>query len=122
MGKLRRTGADEIRVSVTGHTTPSGKPFTILSKILGDANPTTMAPAGIPRPRYYDVFVDGITGGTAKVSITCDSLARNSPMRYWDKPGGTWVDVKNRSIAGGTISGDIPVSALHGTPIVIGTN
>jgi len=86
-----------------------------------DGNPVATSPA-LPRgfkPRFYDVRVEGITGGTAKIGITFYEVKSDSPLQYWDDK--VWADVMNRSVSGNTISGDIPVDALHKTPIVLGT-
>jgi len=68
---------------------------------------------------FFDVMVHGVSDGTATVTITHDSVKPGTQMQYWDGRG--WTDVANLSVRGNAISGDIPVSALHGTPIVIGT-
>jgi len=41
-------------------------------------------------------------------------------MQYYDSSSGTWVTASNIVVTGAQICGDIPVSALSGTPIATG--
>ena len=66
---------------------------------------------------YYDVKVAGATDGTAQVCISPTSTT----MQYYDSSSGSWVSASNIVVTGTQICGDIPVSALNGTPIATGT-
>ena len=78
--------------------------------------------------KFVDIQVIGFTIGTAhvKVSYTDDELAvaglieDGLSLYYWD--GNSWVsaDNSNVDIDNNIVSGDIPVSALAGTPVAIG--
>ncbi|HEY6283628.1 MAG TPA: hypothetical protein VIW22_06865 [Nitrososphaerales archaeon] len=68
---------------------------------------------------FFDVMVQGVSNGTARVTITHVSVKPGTQMQYWN--GKSWTDVANLSVRGHAISGDIPVRALKGTAIVIGT-
>lgn len=102
--------------------TPQGRPFVVRTQSLGGERPSwTTTSRLLSHPiAYYDVSVDGISGGKATISITNDSVEKGKArMQYWGGEG--WVDVPGASVSDHTISGDIPVSSLHGTPIVVGT-
>lgn len=107
-----------VKVTIAGHQLGSA-PFSVHSQALGASQPPGTGPVGLGSPLFYDVSVHGINAGTATVSITEGVVSPQSKMEYWDK--GKWTAAANQSVAGGTISGEIPVSSLHGTPIVIGT-
>lgn len=111
---------EKIKVLIAGHTTPSGTAFTVHSQVLGNKPPELVRKVKVifKKRGFYDVSVDGISDGTATVSITTDAF-KPKEMQYWRE--GEWVDVEHKSAEGNTISGDIPVRYLHGTPIVIGT-
>jgi len=73
---------------------------------------------------FYDVSIYGIASGTAHVCITGGLLSVLSTMRYWNRSTSLWVSAANISVSNNfpspTICGDIPVTALSGTPIAIG--
>ncbi|MDE1854069.1 MAG: hypothetical protein KGI38_10060 [Thaumarchaeota archaeon] len=109
-----------IRVAIAGHSTPSGTPIGVHSQVLGSSQPAGTGRVNLHPPLlFYDVSVQGISDGTATISITNDAVKSGAKLQYWD--GGRWVDSGNQSVRGNTIKGDIPVRSLHGTPIVIGT-
>lgn len=92
------------------------------AKSLGGKLPSGTTKNGLlPHPiAYYDVSIDGISDGTATVSITNDGVQKNKTrIQYWG--GANWVDVTAANVTDHTISADIPVRSLHGTPIVVGT-
>lgn len=118
----RRILLEGISVHIKGHTTPQGQPFTVHAKSLGGKLPSGTTKNGLlPHPiAYYDVSIDGISDGTATVSITNDGVQKNKTrIQYWG--GANWVDVTAANVTDHTISADIPVRSLHGTPIVVGT-
>jgi len=66
---------------------------------------------------YYDVSVSAETGGMAQVCISPANGA--TAMQYFY--GGTWVSATGITTPDNSICGTIPVYALGGTPIAIGT-
>jgi hypothetical protein len=68
---------------------------------------------------YYDVSVEGISDGMARVRITNSDVTALTTIQYWD--GKQWKDASDESTSGNTIIGTIPVSALKGTIVAIGT-
>ncbi len=68
---------------------------------------------------YYDVHVSGASDGIARVCITNYNIYFGTTMDYWN--GVSWASAANIQVIGVMICGDIPVSALTGTPIGIGT-
>ncbi len=84
------------------------------------ANPILSAGAGAV---YYDVKVTQDTGGplgsdvTVTVYLTDPTFTGASTMAYWD--GTSWIPVATTFTAPHTISGNIPASALTGTPITV---
>jgi hypothetical protein len=64
------------------------------------------------------VNVQGISDGTATVCITNSGVLCQTTMQYWN--GAQWVMAADVVVSLNTICGDIPVSALTGTPIAIG--
>ncbi|MEO9309250.1 MAG: hypothetical protein ABI337_03040 [Nitrososphaera sp.] len=61
----------------------------------------------------------GISDGTANVCITHPNVVSGSTMEYWT--GSSWASATAISVSGTTICGNIPVSALTGTNISIGS-
>jgi hypothetical protein len=68
---------------------------------------------------YYDVKISGASDGMARVCITNFNIYFGTTMQYWN--GASWVSAANIQVIGPLICGDIPVSALMGSPIGIGT-
>jgi hypothetical protein len=66
---------------------------------------------------YYDVKVSGAVDGTAQICISPTAAT----MQYYDSTSSSWVSASNIVVTGTQICGDIPVSALTGTPIATGT-
>ena len=110
---------DVIDVTITG-AKPSGYNQIVRAQVFG-----SKPPEGKPDPpkkmgfRHYDVFVEGFLGGTATIRITNDLVTGTHMMHYLD--GTEWIPARNLNVKGKTIHGEIDVSKLHWTPIVIGT-
>ena len=114
---------DGVTVKITGVTPTSN----VKSVTISSANYIGISPAGVGAislsgVQYYDINVcpSSNLGNNviAQISITSSAVTAHTLMQYWDK--GTWINVSNLSVSGTTISGDIPVSELEGTPIAIG--
>ncbi|MDE2589635.1 MAG: hypothetical protein KGL95_08230, partial [Patescibacteria group bacterium] len=72
----------------------------------------------LSNPKYFDVLVSGISDGTANVCIANSIVVSGSTVQYWT--GSSWASATNISVSGTTICGNIPVSTLTGTNIIIG--
>ena len=107
-----------VEVTISGAQVPQGQPFTVSSRTLGKTRPGGTPDPGLKSPVFYDVAVRGLSGGTATISITDDSVGQGTRMRYWG--AGKWSDAGGVSVRGKTVTGTVPVGSLGGTPIVIG--
>ncbi|MGP8057938.1 MAG: hypothetical protein ACLP9K_10110 [Nitrososphaerales archaeon] len=118
-GNLTAVSTDTgVNVSITG-TTATG-PVTINATEYGDTPPSSGADLSLGSgAAYYDVEVSGATDGTAEVCITPSNGA--TTMDYYQSPSGPWTQAAPLSFPGDSICGVIPVSALSGTPIAVGT-
>jgi hypothetical protein len=115
-GTLTATSASTgVSVSIMG-TSATGSVTITTSNEGGSApatGPDTLLESGAA---YYDVEVSGASDGMAQVCITPADGA--STMQYYD---GAWTPATGITFPDGSICGYIPVSALHGTSIAIGT-
>jgi YVTN family beta-propeller protein len=111
-----------VAVNISGSTAPDGTSVTISSIIFGDTSPSDTESAHLNGAQYYDVNVSSVSDlgidVTAQISISNLGITAQSVMLYWFN--GIWNAASDLLIAGSTIFGNIPVSALGGTPIVIG--
>ena len=115
--KHEKTG---IEVAVTKSAAPDGTSVALTSEVLGSKQPPKTDSKPWERGIYFDVKVTGIRDGTARVCITNAAVESWSPMFYWD--GKSWVVAVNHEVVQQTVCGDIPVSDLGRTPIIIGTS
>jgi hypothetical protein len=115
-GSLDATPITGVSVSVSGSSTLLSD-ATIITKDL-PGQPTGTGVLDLSGSAFYDVQISGITDGTARVCITSPSVTAQTSMSYWNGTG--WISATNTSVSGSTICGDIPVSFLDGTPIVVG--
>ena len=108
------------KVKITKSTARDGKEVSVTSKAL-DSRPSETKLPKLKPPTYFDVKIlqDEISDGSANICITDASVKSTTKMQYWKKP--EWLNAKNWTVSRQTICGDIPVSELHRTPIVIGT-
>ena len=111
--------ATGVFVEITGSTSPDG---TLLN--ITTAGRSATPPAGVAAPNlagasYYDVRVLGSSTGTAKVCFSIAGLPSDAAMEYWN--GGAWVIASAVSVGTGSVCGQVPVSALSGTPFAIGS-
>jgi hypothetical protein len=114
---MDQTSLTGVSVSITGSSAPDGTSVTIATTKLGGVS-TDVIQVGTSPAAYYDVNVQGISDGTATVCITNSGLLGQTTMQYWN--GAQWVMATDVVVSGNTICGNIPVSALTGTPIAIG--
>jgi hypothetical protein len=117
-----QTSSTGTSVTITGSTAPDGTSVMVISRDLGSTQPTGTGSVSLGSSSYFDVQIQGITDGTAKVCITNAAVTSATVMEY--AVGTAWVSAlpypPGGTVTGTTICGEIPVSALQGTPIVIG--
>jgi len=106
-----------VSVSIVGSTAPDGTSVAIATTTLSGVS-TDVVQVGTNPAAYYDVNVQGISDGTATICITNSGVLGQTMMQYWN--GAQWVMATDVVVSGNTICGNIPVSALTGTPIAIG--
>ncbi len=109
-----------VSVDISGASATGTVTLTISDD--GDTPPPAPANADINLGgggAYYDVQVSGASDGVALVCITNFNIYFGTTMDYWN--GASWVGAANIQVIGNVICGDIPVSALSGSPIGIGT-
>jgi PKD repeat protein len=113
-----------VSTTISGSSAADGTNVTVASVDYGNNQPTGTGNVQLNGTEYYDVNVSSSTslgaGAMARVSITSPSVTATSTMQYWYS--GVWNTAGNISVNVGLISGDIPVAALGGTPVVIGTS
>jgi hypothetical protein len=107
-----------ISVTITGATESFGWPVDVTTETLSEPNSGVPAP-DLASPAYYDVFVRGILSGNAQVCIPSRTAVSSTTMQYWT--GATWKNASDIRLNAGTVCGTIPVSALSGTNLVLGT-
>jgi hypothetical protein len=109
-------GTTGVDVSVSG--APDNTATTIFSSVLPSQPPNT-GTLSISGLGFYDVRISGITSGTANVCIYNAGVDSTTLLQYYS--GGSWVSATSIvDTPGVSICGDIPVSALNGTPLVPG--
>ncbi|OLC33243.1 MAG: hypothetical protein AUH84_07305 [Thaumarchaeota archaeon 13_1_40CM_4_38_7] len=109
-----------VNVTVSGASVPCCG-VSVTSVNYGTAQPAATGPLSIDQIGFYDVKIIGISDGTALVCISNPNITmQTNVMQYWFN--GIWNDASNPTVSGNIICGSIPVSALNGTPIVIGTH
>jgi len=111
-----------IKVDINDSSAVDGTSATLTSAYYGAISPpgtTTLLLAG---PSYFDINISSVSNlganAVAQVYISSPLVTPQTLMQYWN--GQIWNDVPNLSLSGTTISGLLPVSALGGTPFVIG--
>jgi len=118
-GATDQSSVTGIGVTISGSSAPDGTNVTVTTSDLSSRGPGVEV-SGLGSPQYYDVSIVGIADGTARVCITTTQDPSGLTMQYWD--GTTWVTAANISVSDSTvICGDMPVSALLGTNIALGT-
>ncbi len=115
---MEGTQSEAVRVSIAG-LKPSGGPVVVKHESFGSRRPSDADKERLRSPIFFDVFVDGVSEGTATVAITHDSVTRAHKVHHWD--GAKWVDHAERKVDGKTITAEFKVADLRGTAIVIGT-
>jgi hypothetical protein len=122
-GSASAAGNGGVAVALSGSSAPNGTNVVISSANYGSVQPTGTSNPPLAIPQYYDINLSPSSNlgdnAMAHISITNSAVTSQTKMQYWYN--GAWNDVSNLSVSGSTISGDIPVLALGGTPLAIGT-
>lgn len=106
-------------VTITGSTASSGT-SVIVSAAKLNSQPVGTSRLSLNGVGYYDIWIGGISDGTARVCITNPSISSSTnSILYWT--GRSWVSASNITVSGNKLCGNIPVGALTGTPFVIGS-
>jgi len=118
-----QTSETGVNVTISGSTSPNGTRVVINSSDLGSYQPTGTGSTGLNGTKiFYDVSVQGISTGSAKVCISNPAVNSFFVMKYWNANLTIWVNAGSQTITGTVICGVIPVPDLDGTPIVVGTS
>jgi hypothetical protein len=119
--------SDGVSTTITGSSAPNGTGVTVSSVDYGNTQPVGTGTIQLNGTEYYDVKVSSGSylgaGAMAEITIASSAVTTNSTMHYWyNDQWNTASNISvNMSLTPPTIIGDIPVAALGGTPIVIGT-
>ena len=119
--------SDGVSTTITGSSAPNGTGVTVSSVDYGNTQPVGTGTIQLNGTEYYDVKVSSGSylgaGAMAEITIASSAVTTNSTMHYWyNDQWNTASNISvNMSLTPPTITGDIPVAALGGTPIVIGT-
>ncbi|MBI3859250.1 MAG: hypothetical protein HY296_03280 [Thaumarchaeota archaeon] len=127
-----------VSVTITG---ASGTNVAVISQNQTTAAPSGLGALNVSSAIFYDLMINGISTGTARVCISSPRVTQGMAggMQYWN--GTIWVFAADQAISqftrtntyppNGTLSasissvivlcGDVPVSALTGTPLGAGT-
>jgi hypothetical protein len=109
-----------VSVNITG-SVPDGANITVTSTYYGTTQPfgTGALQVGVA---FYDVKISSDTplgsNATANIYFTNPAFSTQNFISFWN--GNSWVIVDSHFISPNTICGIIPVSALTGTPIMVG--
>jgi len=97
-----------------------GAEVTVTIEAYGDKPPFRKGETKVEWPSYYDVKVEGIADGIASICLASTSGKDPTVMRY-RRDDGVWLYADHLEPSGKTITGEIQVPHLHGSPIIIGT-
>ncbi len=112
-----------IQITVTGATSPQGTVESVNSFIYSSTPPSTTnvySQLGTQPLLFVDVRLTPNVGGTATVCVTNGTISSSNWMYYETTNSSSWTSAFNvQFVAPNTLCGEIPVSMLYGTPIVI---
>jgi len=119
-----QTSTTGVSTYIYGSTSPDGTSVVVESSNLG----CSATPSGITlsNGQCYDVEISGVTDGTAYLCLSNQVVDAGTLMYYYS--GGSWVPATGISLtlsspitsSNGVICGNVPVSALQGTPVAMG--
>jgi hypothetical protein len=121
LNQLSTTG---ISVSISGSSASDGTSVSTTSTDYGTAQPSGTGTLQVHGVAFYDVKTSSSASlgstATAIISITNpDFSAQDDIMSFWN--GSSWVTIANIFILPDTVCGNVSVSVLTGTPIMIGS-
>jgi hypothetical protein len=111
-----QTATTGVSVGISGSSAPDGTSVLVTSIYYGSVNPG-LASVNLGNTVYYDVKVQDISDGTATISFT--GTSGQTTMQYWN--GEQWIPASDVTVSGSTITGNIPIASLTGTPIALGS-
>jgi len=119
---IDQTKVTGVYAEIVGSSAPVGTSLIIISSNQGTTYPYGSGTLQLGDPDFYDVQVSSNVSlgldAMAVINITNpDFTSQNSVMSYWDGIG--WVPVPSQFIAPDTVSGNLSVSDLTGTPIMV---
>ena len=114
-------GASPVGITVTiiNASVPDNYPVSVYMAALNGI-PTNVTSTAVRSAGYYDVRISGLTAGIALVNVTNPYISPSntySLLQYWN--GSAWENASDITVAGHTMSGHIPASALSGTPVAV---
>ena len=109
-----------VTVTISGAT---GNRVTVSTQLQGSHAPPGLGSVQLSSTYYYDILINGTSTGTARVCIGGTGVnGTTGEIEYWN--GTYWAGAANQTVSGNsspfTFCGDIPVSALAGTPLALG--
>ena len=122
-----QTGQTGVSVTVTGPSLSDGSQVTVTTQNYGMSSPAGITGALSVGTTFFDVQVLKTGGGTfgndviVTVSLTDPSFTSDMNIYYYTGSGWQTADNQHFDMATYTITGDIPASALSGTPVAVGT-
>jgi len=111
---------------VTVSLTPNNNAIVTVGSINnGNTSPSGIGTISLNESQFYDVQVTSnsdLGGAVATITISNSSVTADSTIQYWyNNQWNTATNISiNTSASPPTISGDVPVSYLTGTPFAIG--
>ena len=118
---------DGVAVNITGASTNADNTTVSIDSVnYGNISPGETGAINLDATQYYDVSISPNSNlgsaATAEITITSPAITANSTIQYWyDSEWNTAQNILiNSSASPPTISGEVPVSYLTGTPFVIG--
>jgi parallel beta-helix repeat protein len=111
--------SEGVTVTVTGSSSPDGTYATLTVEDLFDSQPVGTSNPGLGGPIFYDVQITGITDGMAQACISDSAIVPETVMKYYASQ--LWVGISTQFTAPDVACGEIPVAALTGTFLALGT-
>ena len=132
-----QTSGTGISLTITG---ASGKNVGVISQNQTTAAPMGLGSLNVSSALFFDVLVNGISTGNARVCVTNGYVVPGMAggMQYWN--GTAWTFAANQNVSSRTLvippgpnqtatitrvynslCGDVPVMALNGTPMGFGS-
>ncbi|MDG6988713.1 MAG: hypothetical protein JRN21_05230 [Nitrososphaerota archaeon] len=117
-----------IALEVTGASSIEGKGLTLTVAVLQPPSPGTPAQVSLAgtSPLAFSSLVGVVdlrsnssSAGELRFCVTSVGVDAQTEILYWNGAG--WVQASGTTASGTTVCGTIPLSALGGTPVAIGS-